>query len=99
MTGNIPRRESTGEQGVSGRAKVRDLAIGVAAVCFAFAFGGFIGLPLAALIVRLPVASLADLLHQPIVVQALRLSFETTCAAALLTVLGGTPLAALLSRE
>src|SRR4029077_1735315 len=35
----------------------------------------------------------------PIVLQALRLSFETTCAAALLTVLGGTPIAALLTRD
>jgi len=99
MAGLIPPRERMTDNTVTARAKARDLMIGAAAILLAFAFGAFIGLPLAALIVRLPLASLADLLHQPIVVQALRLSFETTCAAALITVLGGTPLAALLSRE
>jgi len=53
----------------------------------------------AALLVHLPVASLADMMHREVVVQALRLSFETTVAAAALTVIGGTPLAALLARE
>jgi molybdate transport system permease protein len=99
MSREIPPRDGMNDRSVTARAKARDLAIGAAAIVLAFAFGAFIGLPLAALIVRLPLSSLAELLHQPIVVQALRLSFETTCAAALLTVLGGTPLAALLSRE
>src|SRR5476651_450946 len=84
---------------VQPRAVARDTALAAAAIVLAALFGAFTGLPLAALLLRLPVASLADMLHQPIVVQALRLSFETTCAAALLTVLGGTPLAALLARE
>jgi molybdate transport system permease protein len=84
---------------VTARAKARDLAVGAAAITLACLFGAFVGLPLAALIVRLPISQLADMMHQTIVLQALRLSFETTCAAALLTVLGGTPLAALLTRD
>jgi molybdate transport system permease protein len=84
---------------VTARAKARDFAVGAAAITLACLFGAFVGLPLAALLVRLPVAQLADMMHETIVIQALKLSFETTCAAALLTVLGGTPLAALLTRD
>jgi molybdate transport system permease protein len=84
---------------VTSRAKARDFAVGATAIALACLFGAFVGLPLAALLVRLPVAQLADMMHQTIVIQALRLSFETTCAAAMLTVLGGTPLAALLTRD
>ena len=93
------RAGKTGSEPRSSRAALRDFAVGAAAIALATLFGAFIALPLAALLVRLPVASLADLLHQGIVVQALRLSFLTTSAAAALTVLGGTPLAALLSRD
>jgi molybdate transport system permease protein len=94
-----PRGEIIGGGHVTARAKARDLAVGAVAITLACLFGGFVGLPLAALLVRLPIAQLADMMHQTIVLQALRLSFETTCAAAVLTVLGGTPLAALLTRD
>src|SRR4029077_20763075 len=81
------------------RARLRDGAVAAAAIVRAARFGAFTRLPLAALLVHLPVASLVDMMHREVVVQALRLSFETTVAAAALTVIGGTPLAALLARE
>jgi molybdate transport system permease protein len=93
------RGEDTAAGHVTARAKTRDLLVGAAAITLACLFGAFVGLPLAALLVRLPISQLADMMHQTIVVQALKLSFETTCAAALITVLGGTPLAALLTRD
>lgn len=99
MTTESLRGDSAAGRAVKPRAVARDTTMGAVAIALAALFGAFTGLPLAALLLRLPVASLADMMHQPIVLQALRLSFETTCAAAVLTVLGGTPLAALLTRE
>ena len=99
MTATDLRGESLSGRVVQPRAVARDTALGATAITLAALFGAFTGLPLAALLLRLPIGSIADMMHQPIVLQALRLSFETTCAAALLTVLGGTPLAALLTRD
>src|SRR5476649_465300 len=71
------RGESAAGRTVRPRAVARDSAMGAVAIVLAALFGAFTGLPLAALLLRLPVASLADMMHQPIVIQALRLSFET----------------------
>ncbi|HLJ84324.1 MAG TPA: molybdate ABC transporter permease subunit [Candidatus Eremiobacteraceae bacterium] len=79
-------------------ALIRDRLLAVAAVIFAAAFGGFIALPLAALLIHVPVSAVGSMMQRSIVVDALRLSFETTLASAVLIVLGGTPLAALLAR-
>jgi molybdate transport system permease protein len=99
MTATDLRGASLPGRAVEPRAVARDTALGATAITLAALFGAFTGLPLAALLLRLPMGSVADMMHQPIVLQALRLSFETTCAAALLTVLGGTPIAALLTRD
>jgi molybdate transport system permease protein len=80
-------------------ALIRDRLLAVASIIFAAAFGGFIALPLAALLIHVPVGAVGSMMQRSIVVEALRLSFETTLASAVLIVLGGTPLAALLARK
>jgi molybdate transport system permease protein len=90
---------SPSTDGIRGSALIRDRLLAVAAIFFAAAFGGFIALPLAALLIHVPVSAVGSMMQRPIVVEALRLSFETTLASAVLIVLGGTPLAALLARK
>lgn len=80
-------------------ALIRDRTIAAAAVVLAALFGAFVALPLAALFLHVPLTSLGAMMQRAIVLDALRLSFETTAAAAVLTVLCGTPLAALLARK
>jgi molybdate transport system permease protein len=58
----------------------------------------FLGIPLAALILREPPALLWDLIRQPEVVQALQLSIVTTFVSLFLTVLFGLPVAYVLVR-
>jgi molybdate transport system permease protein len=58
----------------------------------------FLGIPLAALIIREPPALLWDLIKQPEVLQALRLSIVTTFVSLFLTVLFGLPVAYVLVR-
>ena len=58
----------------------------------------FLGIPLAALILREPPAVLWDLIKQPEVLQALRLSIETTFVSIILTVIFGLPVAYVLVR-
>ena len=58
----------------------------------------FLGIPLAALILREPPAVLWDLIRQPEVLQALQLSIVTTFVSIFLTVLFGLPVAYVLVR-
>jgi len=58
----------------------------------------FLGIPLAALLVREPPALLWQNLQQPGVLQALQLSLFTTCISTLLAILFGLPVAYILAR-
>jgi molybdate transport system permease protein len=64
----------------------------------ATAFFLFLGIPLAALLLREPPALLWQDLQQPGVLQALQLSVLTTCASTLLAILLGIPVAYVLTR-
>ncbi|HYB00896.1 MAG TPA: ABC transporter permease [Ktedonobacteraceae bacterium] len=59
----------------------------------------FLGIPLAALILREPPALLWDLIRQPEILQALQLSIVTTFVSIFLTVLFGLPVAYVLVRS
>ena len=59
----------------------------------------FLGIPLAALILREPPALLWDLIKQPEVLQALQLSIVTTFVSLFLTILFGLPVAYVLVRS
>lgn len=59
----------------------------------------FLGLPLLALLVRIPLADLLGYLVRDNVRQALALSMTTTAVAVLLTIIFGTPIAYLLARR
>ncbi len=56
-----------------------------------------LGLPLVSLLVRIPPAELVARWHDPLIVQALRLSLVTSVAASLLVILLGLPVAYLLA--
>jgi molybdate transport system permease protein len=58
----------------------------------------FLVVPFAALLQRAPWSSLADLLTEPVVTEALRLSLVSAFAATALSLLGGIPLAWMLAR-
>jgi molybdate transport system permease protein len=58
----------------------------------------FLVLPFVALLQRTPWAGLADLLHNPVVTQALKLSLVTSLAATAVAVVLGIPLAWVLAR-
>jgi molybdate transport system permease protein len=81
---------------VSQRA-TRWLTRGVVAL-LATVFFLFIGIPLAALLIREPPLLLWQDLQQPEVLQALQLSVITTCISTLLTILLGIPVAYILAR-
>lgn len=59
----------------------------------------FLGLPLLALVLRVPLPQLLANATDPAVAQALSLSITTTVCALLLTILTGTPVALLLARR
>lgn len=59
----------------------------------------FLGLPLAALLWRTSPERILATLAQPQVLQAIELSMSTTCVAAIVTVVFGTPLAYVLARR
>jgi molybdate transport system permease protein len=61
-------------------------------------FAGFLALPIAALLLRVPLADLAEYAARPIVLEALKLSFFTTFVSLGLMVLFGTPVAYVLGR-
>lgn len=56
-----------------------------------------LGLPLVSLVVRIPPAELLARLHDPLIIQALRLSFVTSIMSSLLVILLGLPVAYLLA--
>jgi molybdate transport system permease protein len=58
----------------------------------------FLGIPLAALIIREPPAMLWQAIQQPEAIQALQLSIVTTCISTLLSVVFGLPVAYILAR-
>jgi molybdate transport system permease protein len=58
----------------------------------------FLVVPLAALLQRAPWSSLAELLSEPVVTEALRLSLVSAFAATGLSLIGGVPLAWMLAR-
>src|SRR6266516_3467127 len=58
----------------------------------------FLGLPLAALIIREPPAMLWQAIQQPEEIEALQLSIVTTCISTLLSVVFGLPVAYILAR-
>ncbi len=68
--------------------------VGILAGCFFL----FLGIPLAALLLREPPALLWASIQQPEVFMALQLSVLTTCISTLLTVLFGLPVAYVLAR-
>jgi molybdate transport system permease protein len=59
----------------------------------------FLALPLLAIVLRTPPTLLLDNLQQPVVLQAIGLSFVTTTITTVLTIVLGTPLAYLLARH
>jgi molybdate transport system permease protein len=65
---------------------------------FAAVAVAFVVIPFAALLQRAPWSDLGDLLGQPIVADALRLSITTALAATALSLLFGVPLAWILAR-
>jgi molybdate transport system permease protein len=75
----------------------RWLIRGVVAI-LAIVFFLFIGIPLAALLIREPPALLWQDLQQPEVLEALQLSIVTTCVSTLLAILFGIPVAYVLAR-
>jgi len=58
----------------------------------------FLGIPLAALIIREPPAMLWQAIQQPEAIEALQLSIVTTCISTLLSVVFGLPVADILAR-
>jgi molybdate transport system permease protein len=70
----------------------------IATAILAGSFFLFLGIPIAALIIREPPAVLWDLIKQPEVLQALQLSIVTTFVSLFLTVLFGLPVAYVLVR-
>jgi molybdate transport system permease protein len=58
----------------------------------------FLGIPLAALIIREPPAMLWQAIQQPEAIEALQLSIVTTCISTLLSVVFGLPVAYILAR-
>ncbi|MEO7018820.1 MAG: ABC transporter permease [Ktedonobacteraceae bacterium] len=70
----------------------------MAVALLASAFLLFLGIPLAALLLREPPALLWRALQQPDVLQALQLSIMTTCVSTLLAMLFGIPVAYVLAR-
>src|SRR6266704_3401152 len=58
----------------------------------------FLGIPLAALIIREPPAMLWQAIQQPEAIEALQLSIVTTCISTLLSVVFGIPVAYILAR-
>ena len=58
----------------------------------------FLGMPLAALIIREPPAMLWQAIQQPEAIEALQLSIVTTCISTLLSVVFGLPVAYILAR-
>src|SRR5260370_1683398 len=58
----------------------------------------FLGIPLAALIIREPPARLWQAIQQPEAIEALQLSIVTTCISTLLSVVFGLPVAYILAR-
>src|SRR5713101_2504848 len=58
----------------------------------------FLGIPLAALVIREPPALLWQAIQQPEAIEALQLSIITTCVSTLLTVVFGLPVAFVLAR-
>ena len=71
------------------------IAVGILAGSFFL----FLGIPLAALIIREPPAVLWSLIKQPEVLQALQLSIVTTFVSLFLTVIFGLPVAYVLVRS
>ncbi|MGH9137111.1 MAG: ABC transporter permease [Acidimicrobiales bacterium] len=71
------------------------------AVLVPFALLGlaFVGLPFVGLLQRMPWSRLADLLREPVLTDALRLSVTTAVAATLVSLLLGIPLAWVLARS
>lgn len=79
------------------RAAARDTSIAVAALAFAAIFVAFTAVTLAALVLRIAPSGIWQTLHSPVVTAALWLSVRTSLASALVIVIFGTPLAAILS--
>lgn len=79
-------------------AELRDGALTWGAVVLGGVFVGFIALALAGLVLHSPPALVLAQFAQPVVYQALGVSLLTTAVSAVIIVLVGTPLAAVLSR-
>jgi len=62
-------------------------------------FAAFLTLPVVALLLRVPLATLGDYMTQPIVLNALALSFLTSLLSLLIMLVFGTPVAYLLGRH
>lgn len=91
---NSDRKNMPGQQG---QRVERWLMRGLLAI-FASVFFLFIGIPLAALLVREPPVVLWQDLQQPQVFEALQLSVVTTCISTLLAIVLGIPAAYILAR-
>jgi len=91
---NYGRENTPGQQG---QRFTRWLMRGLLAI-LASVFFLFIGIPLAALLVREPPAVLWQDLQQPQVFEALQLSVVTTCISTLLAIVLGIPAAYILAR-
>ncbi len=80
------------------RGQIRDKAFAVTALAMAFALTIFVALALTGLLIHTSAAKIFSELSNEAVKQALGLSLRTTLFSALLIVVFGTPLAALLTR-
>ena len=83
------------------RRRIRPTNIAVAAITgiAATALVGFIGLPLVAIFLRVPISTLLAQLHSPVALDALRISMKTSFIALAFIVAAGTPVAYLLGTK
>lgn len=85
--------------GLGSSARIRDGLLAWGTIALAAVFVAFVAAAIAALLARAAPAAVFAELRRPIVLQALALSLKTTVAAMVLTVVFGTPLAAILTRR
>ncbi|HEX9988223.1 MAG TPA: ABC transporter permease [Chloroflexia bacterium] len=94
----IARKEAREQVGVRVERRWGHMAGSLLLALLVALFVGFLVLPIAALLLRVPLADLAEYAARPIVLEALKLSFFTTLVSLGLMVLLGTPVAYVLGR-
>jgi molybdate transport system permease protein len=78
---------------VASRSRLREIALKAGLGLLLALAMAFIALPVLALFLRSPLPSVAEALHDPVVIDALRLSLTTSSITTLMVVIMGTPIA------